>query len=48
LADRTARLSPTAQEIRSQDYLFVSTARAAYPPFAGKGHRNAPLKSIEL
>jgi hypothetical protein len=30
----SARLSPTGQEIRSQDNLFVSTARAAYPPFA--------------
>jgi hypothetical protein len=30
----SARFSPTGQEIRSQDSLFVTTARAAYPPFA--------------
>jgi hypothetical protein len=30
----SAAFTPTAQEIRSQDNLFVSTARAAYPPFA--------------
>jgi hypothetical protein len=30
----SARFTPTGQEIRSQDNLFATTARAAYPPFA--------------